>query len=236
MDLFTVETVVWAIFFAILAAVVYTEAMQRAVCGLARRLKKAGAVSPDAACTLDELGYRNMLGKALVRYFAAGGSPIARAIVKLTPEPEKSKTRQGESELLFTEKASLSYYLPPENENKSVLKHLNEKTPLAKTLALLAILLVMAFAATWVIRFLGNWTADLVDGDRSGAIGVEDKNPSLLEEQEDMNRKENEADEADKADETDASDASGEADKDGENTAEPTDADATYTTDAENDN
>ena len=219
----TLTMFVWTIFAAILAAAVYSFAVQRVLSGFVGRLIKAEADAPEKAKTLKQLGYTGAALSFLVRTFVRGGSPLARAVTVCTPQtPDLNNT-----ELLFAEKAELSYYLPEENRSKSFEKHYKERLPLAKTAAVILLLLAVAFAATGVIRFFGNWTNSLMNGDSNKhAYGVNGRDDSLLDEQEKLNedeekRRAEEAAAAAEADQTDEAGETGETDAAGENEAVP---------------
>ena len=171
---------VWMIFFAVLAAAVYTFLVQSLLSRFVRRLFDAGADSPENAKTLAQLGYREGLCSLLVRTFAGGGSPLARAVVKQAPD----KQEKTGDELLFAEKSEISYYFPAENRTKSFEKHYSERVPLVKMAGLFVLLAVAAFAATGVIRFLGNWASNVVSSDsKKDAYGTVERDDSLLDEQ-----------------------------------------------------
>lgn len=171
----TTETLVWAFFFAIIAAVVYSFAMQNFLSALAVRLAETETDSEEKAKTLEELGYKP-LSASLVAYFAAGGTTVARAIVKIGGE----KSENTDSELLFREKAPVKYYLPKENITKNVKKHLSEKTSVVKLAALLIILLFVAYIASGVINFLGNYAYGLIDGEENVPIGIPGESQTVL--------------------------------------------------------
>lgn len=221
----TLTMFVWTIFAAILAAALYSFAVQRVLSGFISRLIKAEADAPEKAETLEQLGYTGSVLPFLVRTFVKGGSPLARAIVVCTPPaPDLNNT-----ELLFPEKAELSYYLPEANRTKSFEKHYKERLPLAKTAAIVLLLLATAFAATGVIRFFGNWTNSLIDGDsKKHAYGVNERDDSLLDEQEKLNADEEKrrAEEAAAAAEADKTDETDETDTEGVNTALPDNTEA----------
>lgn len=219
----TLTMFVWTIFAAILAAALYSFAVQRVLSGFISRLIKAEADAPEKAETLEQLGYTGSVLPFLVRTFVKGGSPLARAVTVCTPQtPDLNDT-----ELLFPEKAELSYYLPEEKRSKSFEKHYKERLPLAKTAAVILLLLAVAFAATGVIRFFGNWTNSLMNGDSNKhAYGVNGRDDSLLDEQEKLNedeekRRAEEAAAAAEADQTDETGETGETDETGENEAVP---------------
>lgn len=183
----TLEIFVWTIFFAILAAVLYTCLVQHMLTGLVGRLLKQDAETEQTAKTLPQLGYHNALVRALVKVFAKGGSPLARAIKQKAPPASETE----DSELLFAEKAELAYYLPKENRTKSFEKHFAERVPLVKTAVLLLLLALVAFAASSVIRFLGNWAnATVHAGSKNHAYGNAEREDSLLDEQEKLNEQE----------------------------------------------
>ena len=221
----TLTMFVWTIFAAILAAALYSFAVQRVLSGFISRLIKAEADASEKAETLEQLGYTGSVLPFLVRTFVKGGSPLARAVVVCTPPaPDLNNT-----ELLFPEKAELSYYLPEENRTKSFEKHYKERLPLAKTAAIVLLLLATAFAATGVIRFFGNWTNSLIDGDsKKHAYGVNERDDSLLDEQEKLNADEEKrrAEEAAAAAEADKTDETDETDTEGVNTALPDNTEA----------
>ena len=186
----TIEAFVWAVFFAILAAIVYTFLVQTVLSRLVKRLSNAGADTPEIAKTLKQLGYRNAALMALVRVLANGGSPLARALVKYAPQ---EKTDPADKELLFAEKPEVSYFLPAENRTKSFEKHYAERVPLVKMAGLIVLLTAAAFAASGVVRFLGNWAGDLISSDsKKEPYGTTERDDSLLNEQEQLNREEQE--------------------------------------------
>lgn len=228
----TLTMFVWTIFAAILAAAVYSFAVQRVLSGFVGRLIKAEADAPEKAKTLKQLGYTGAALSFLVRTFVRGGSPLARAVTVCTPQtPDLNNT-----ELLFAEKAELSYYLPEENRSKSFEKHYKERLPLAKTAAVILLLLAVAFAATGVIRFFGNWTNSLMNGDSNKhAYGVNGRDDSLLDEQEKLNEDE-EKRRAEEADQTDEAGETGETDAAGENEAVPDNVETSENTETTKEN
>ena len=93
----TLTMFVWTIFAAILAAAVYSFAVQRVLSGFVGRLIKADADAPEKAKTLKQLGYTGAALSFLVRTFVRCGSPLARAVTVCTPQtPDLNNT-----ELLF---------------------------------------------------------------------------------------------------------------------------------------
>ena len=110
-------------------------------------------------------------------------------MVKQAPD----KQEKTGDELLFAEKTEISYYFPAENRTKSFEKHYSERVPLVKMAGLFVLLAVAAFAATGVIRFLGNWASNVVSSDsKKDAYGTVERDDSLLDEQEKLNREEEE--------------------------------------------
>lgn len=234
----TLTMFVWTIFAAILAAALYSFAVQRVLSGFISRLIKAEADAPEKAETLEQLGYTGSVLPFLVRTFVKGGSPLARAVTVCTPQtPDLNNT-----ELLFPEKAELSYYFPEENRTRSFEKHYKERLPLAKTAAVILLLLAVAFAATGVIRFFGNWTNSLMNGDSNKhAYGVNGRDDSLLDEQEKLNedeekRRAEEAAAAAEADQTDEAGETGETDAAGENEAVPDNVETSENTETTKEN
>ncbi|MGN1121595.1 MAG: hypothetical protein ACI4RV_04440 [Eubacteriales bacterium] len=197
----TLEAFVWIIFFAIVAAVVYTFFMQRSVNGLAARLMDCSADCPERAKTLQQLGYRRAAVRSAVAFFARGGSPVARAIVKSAPSPQNA----AQSELLFRQKPTVTYYIPEENQTKTFRKHASEQMPVLRLCGVLLLLCAAAFLGARVIRFLGDWATGMVTSESNRVVGTEDTEPSLLDEQEQLNQ------EAQKP-ENDAQDGEAEAD------------------------
>jgi hypothetical protein len=163
----TTETLVWAFFFAIIAAVVYAFAMQNFLSGLALKLTRTETDSEEKAKTLEQLGYKPF-SAMLTAHFASSATTVARAIVKIGGE----KSEKTDRELLFKEKVPVKYYLPEENITKNVKKHLNEKTSVVKLVVLLVILLFVAYIANGVISFLGNYAYGLIDREENVPIGI----------------------------------------------------------------
>ena len=184
------EIIVWAMFSAVIIAVVYAYLMQMYVSKLAEKLIENNKNSKDNAVSLDELGYKNKVSKVLTEYFVSGGWALSRAVEKIGGE-KKSGT---DNDLLFVKKSEIKYYIPEENITKKINKHINEKTSFAKLIALLVILTVVACFASRIIDFLGNYAYGLVNGDKKGAIGVEKEDDSLLAEQEELNKYQQELD------------------------------------------
>ncbi len=184
------EIIVWAMFLAIMIAVIYAYLMQMYVSRLAGILIEKNINSKDMAVSLDELGYKNRLSKALTSFFASGGWALSKAIEKTGGE----KLDDDGKDLLFVKKSEVKYYIPEENITKKINKHVKEKTSLVKLVALLVILTVVACFASRVIDFLGNYAYGLVNGDEKGAVGVEKEDDSLLTEQEQINKYQEELD------------------------------------------
>ena len=193
----TTQTIVWAIFCAITVGAVYAFIMQKALNGLAKRLIKNCSYDKQTAKTLEELGYKSKVVKGAVRFFASGGSRVARTIESFASVSENSDSEAGttdskyKGELLFTSKSEYSYYLPEDRIDKNFRKHVEQPLGIPKLAGLLCILLVFAISATFVIDFLAGWAGDIVTNDgSSGAYGVEGNDKDLLEEQEQLNQDE----------------------------------------------
>lgn len=184
-----IEMFVWIVYAAIVVAVVYTYGMQKMLLRLTARLTENEIDVPEKATTLEQLGFKCALTRALLAHFAATGSPLARSIVC----KEKPVKHAEADELLFAEKPVKTYYLPVENRTKSFEKHRGERVRLWPIVGLLVALFLVALAATSVIQVLGTWTAGVVNGDDSPEVyGTTDKSNSLLEEQEKLNKEEKE--------------------------------------------
>ncbi len=184
-----IRMLVWVLYAAIAVAVVYSYSMQKMLLRLTARLTEKEVDTPEKAKTLEQLGFRRALTRALLGHFVATGSPLARSIVC----KEMPVKHEVTDELLFAEKPLKSYYLPQENRTKSFEKHRREQVRLLPIVGLLVALFLVALAATSVIQMLGNWTADVVNGEDSPEIyGTTDSAGSLLDEQEKLNKEEKE--------------------------------------------
>lgn len=197
MNEFTTQTIVWAIFCAVTVGAVYAFVMQKTLNGFAKRLMKKCAYDKQSAQTLEQLGYKSGIVKGAVRFFASGGSRIARAIEKIGSDSENaengkdSAAEKYKDELLFTPKSEFLYYLPEDRIDKNFKKHVEQPLSVPKLAGLLCVLLVFAISATFVIDFLAGWAGDIVTDDgSSGAYGVEGNDKDLLEEQEQLNQDE----------------------------------------------
>lgn len=197
MNEFTTQTIVWAIFCAVTVGAVYAFVMQKTLNGFAKRLMKKCAYDKQSAQTLEQLGYKSGIVKGAVRFFASGGSRIARAIEKIGSDSENaengkdSAAEKYKDELLFTSKSEFLYYLPEDRIDKNFKKHVEQPLSVPKLAGLLCVLLVFAISATFVIDFLAGWAGDVVTDDgSSGAYGVEGNDKDLLEEQEQLNQDE----------------------------------------------
>ena len=197
MNEFTTQTIVWAIFCAVTVGAVYAFVMQKTLNGFAKRLMKKCAYDKQSAQTLEQLGYKSGAVKGAVRFFASGGSRIARAIEKIGSDSENaengkdSAAEKYKDELLFTSKSEFLYYLPEDRIDKNFKKHVEQPLSVPKLAGLLCVLLVFAISATYVIDFLAGWAGDIVTDDgSSGAYGVEGNDKDLLEEQEQLNQDE----------------------------------------------
>ena len=185
----SIETFVWAMFAAIMLAAIYSFAMQNSLALLAKRLMEKQITDKGNAVTLSDLGYKNIFVIAVTKYFASGKTVVARAVEKVYEEDKKKENK----DLLFQEKPECRYYLPEENITKKVIKHINEKISYPKLALIIAILVVVALIASSVIKFLGNFAYGLVDGNGGNEpYGVQNGQGTLLEEQEELNRKEEE--------------------------------------------
>lgn len=185
MEYFTIENLVWALFLAVLAAIVYSWLMQRSLSELAGRILDAKADSRENALTLDELGYKKGVKAFLAGFFAKNGNYIAKAIVKVEEEASEK-----DSELLFNTKAPVKYCIPEENNNKRLAKHINDSMSLPKLIAVIVMLIVIAVAAGTVIDLLGKYASNLTEYDGNNPVGVTDDETTLLEEQEQANKEE----------------------------------------------
>ena len=160
MNEFTTQTIVWAIFCAVTVGAVYAFVMQKTLNGFAKRLMKNCAYDKQSAQTLEQLGYKSGAVKGAVRFFASGGSRIARAIEKIGSDSENaendadSAAEKYKDELLFTSKSEFLYYLPEDRIDKNFKKHVEQQLSVPKLAGLLCVLLVFAISATFVIDFL----------------------------------------------------------------------------------
>ena len=185
MEYFTVENLVWALFFAILAAILCSCFMQKCLSELAKKLIEKKHDNEDNAATLESLGYKKGIYSAVTAWFAENGNYISKAIVKV-----KKAESQADSELLFSKKEPVKYYIPEENNNKRLEKHINDSISLPKLAVLIAILVAIAFAASTVIDMLNNYAATLTEYGNDKVIGVTEDETTLLEEQEQANKAE----------------------------------------------
>ncbi|MBQ8758682.1 MAG: hypothetical protein IJZ20_03220 [Clostridia bacterium] len=186
MEYFTIENLVWAMFLAILAAIVYSWLMQKSLSELAEKLILKKADSEENALTLQALGYKKGLYAFLTEFFAKNGNYISKAIVKLGGE----KTESGDSELLFSVKTPVKYYIPEENNDKRLAKHIKDRMSFAKLVAVIVMLVIIALAASTVIDLLGRYASTLTENGGGNAIGITEDDPTLLEEQAEANREE----------------------------------------------
>ena len=185
MEYFTVETLVWALFFAILAAIVYTYFMQKSLSALALKLIEKNSNSEESALTLEQLGYGKGFKAMLTAFFAENGNYISKAIVKI-----KAEAKPSDNELLFVEKEPIKYYIPDEKADKRLEKHMGDSISLPKLFILIALLVAMALAATSIINMLQNYASKLTELGPDKAIGVTEQDKTLLEEQAEANRAE----------------------------------------------
>ena len=206
----SVTLIVWSVFAALVIASVITYTVERSLQLLAAVLLHENAEDASNAKTLRELGYRGIF-LSVTALCASSGSRIARAIGKVNTEVPLGNNKE-DGELLFHNTQEMRYYLPKDTIDKSLRKHLLADTPIWKLLAALIVLLLAALAATSVIRFLGRSASNVPKAFEHGVYGTENKQDSLLEEQE----KQTQADiiEAEKAAEEAAKTAEGETDED----------------------
>ena len=182
MEYFTIETLVWAMFLAVLAAIVYSWLMQKSLSELAGKILEKKADSAENSLTLEELGYKKGTAALLAGFFAKNGNYISKAIVKVEAE-----NYINDSELLFNEKAPVKYYIPEENNNKRLAKHINDSMSLPKLIAVIVMLIIIAVAASTVIDMLGRYASTVPDEFKNNPIGVTEEDTTLLEEQEQAN-------------------------------------------------
>lgn len=182
MEFFTVDALVWTLFAAILGAILYSYCMQKFLSEFAKQIIKSGANSKDCAKTLAELGYTKGFQTALTGFFAENGNYISKAIKKV-----KSESAKKDSELLFQEKDAVKYYIPDENNDSRLKKHIDDQMSLPALVCLVAILVVIAIVATTVIGFLNRYAENSLSNDDK-AYGVEKEETSLLEEQAQANK------------------------------------------------
>lgn len=174
---FTVEYMVWTLFFAIIAAILYVFVMQRCQSSLAGKLIEKGADKEQNAKTLIELGYKSAFVMALAEFFAKNGSHIAKSIVTVREGEDK------ENELLFEKNNKVKYYIPKEKIDKKLEKHIKDKMSLGKLVLVILLLCGLATIGSTVIDLLSNYASSLGNSGNK-IIGVETERDSLLEEQE----------------------------------------------------
>ena len=189
------ELIVWAMFAAVLIAVIYAYIMQLYTTKLVQKLAENKIHSEDSSLTLAELGYNKNLEKTLTAFFAAGNWVLSRAIVKVGGEAADPKERE---DLLFKKKTDVKYYIPEENLTKKLNKHVAERMSFSKLVVLVIVLFVVALVASKVIDFLGNYAYGVVTDEGKVSVGVEKQEDSLLSEQEELNRIQQELDELEK--------------------------------------
>lgn len=185
----TTENLVWTFFVAVLVAIMYVFVMQNVMSEFAKRLIQKGANSKENAKTLTELGYKNIFYVKIVGFFAKGGAVISRSVEKLNLEEVSNDITK---DLLFIKKKPVLYYIPEENLTKRVRKAMNDKIPIAKLALLVVILIVVALLATSIIDFLKNSAYGLIDADAGNPSGIGKQENTLLENQEELNRLEQE--------------------------------------------
>ena len=195
MSINTIELIVWSLFAAITVAVLYAFFMQKSVSGLAKKLIDSSALSKDCAKTLSELGYKDGIASKVTAFFAAGGSYLARCIVKVGRN-DKNDKNTGESDLLFVKKEPLKYYIPEEKVDKVFNKHLNDKMSPKYLILSIAVLLILALVAGTVINFLMSTASNAFSGIGNAPVGTESESDSLLDEQEKLTEEEETAKEA----------------------------------------
>lgn len=186
MEYFTTDHLIIVLFFAVLAAIIYTFFMQRSLSDLASRLLDKKADSEENALTLTELGYKGAVSALLAGFFAENGNSISAAIVKVKKEAENADT-----ELLFEKKEAVRYYIPEDKNDERLQKHIKDKLSFSKLVIIIVLLAAIAFAAGKVIDLLTDYAGTLSDGTEK-VYGVEKDETTLLEEQAEANRKEEE--------------------------------------------
>lgn len=186
MEIFTADNLIWTLFAAVLAAIVYSFFMQRTLSGLAKRIMKAGASSPETALTAEKLGYKSGIVKLAVKHFASGGSSIARAVKAVFPE----KSEKSDDELMFEKKPQPKYYIPDENITPSFKKHAEDTLSVPKLVLIIVILTAIALVAKPVVRVATQFVSNAVTSDDDSVVGVDTGDDSLLSEQEQLNRRE----------------------------------------------
>lgn len=183
MEIFTSDNLIWTLFAAALAAIVFSYFMQRTLSGLAKRIIKANACSEETALTLSRLGYKNAVTCAAAKFFAYCGSPVSRAIKKTEP-----KKTDGGDDMMFSEKEEIKYYIPEENMTESFSKQINDTLSFPKLVLLAAILTALAFAARPAVKLFAEYAESVVERDGGGSVGADGKDNALLDEQEKLNR------------------------------------------------
>lgn len=186
MDYFTTDHLIIVLFFAVLAAIIYTFFMQRSLSALASRILDKKADSEENALTLEELGYKGTVSALLAGFFAENGNSISAAIVKI-----KKDTENTDTELLFESKEAVRYYIPEDKNDERLQKHIKDKLSFSKLVIIIVLLAAMAFAAGKVIDLLTDYAGTLSDGGEK-IYGAEKDETTLLEEQAEANRKEEE--------------------------------------------
>ncbi|MBO4343796.1 MAG: hypothetical protein J5844_03970 [Clostridia bacterium] len=158
MEIFSIETLVYTVAFAVVLAMVYYFFMQRITSEAAEKLILSKADSKESAKTLDELGFSG-IKKKLAKRFLSGGNMIAKAVESVKTEDENDKKESAD--LLFKKETELKYYIPGENNGDKLKKHLKDKLSVFKLILAALIVAASAFVFSNAARFLENYAKNV---------------------------------------------------------------------------
>lgn len=190
MEYLTIDLVVWAVFCAIFAAIIYTFFMQRCLSKLAKKILEKKVFAEDTALSLEELGYKNSLEMTATKFFAKNGNYLSKVIKRVEPENDESLKSGDTDQVLFGKKTQTLYYVPEESIDKKFDKFVKDKMSVPKLFAVIAVVVVMALVASTVIDMLTKYASRLADFGNNNAIGVTEDGTTLLEEQAEANKQE----------------------------------------------
>ena len=158
MEIFSIETMVYTIAFAVVLAMVYYFFMQRITSEAAEKLILSKADSKESAKTLEEIGFGG-IKKKLAKRFLSGGNMIAKAVESVGAENDAGKKESDD--LLFKKEMELKYYIPEENNGDRLKKHLSDKPSALKLILAALIVAASAFVFSNAARFLENYAKNV---------------------------------------------------------------------------
>lgn len=157
MDMLTIA--VWAIFFGIVFAVIYTRFQANLMTQFISSLELNKAYDEPSAKNLEDLGFKKSLSCRFLRSRLETNFGLSKMIISV-PDVEIEDLQQNQI-TLFKQKTTYKYYILQDKVNLAHEKFKKDNVPFWKSALLILVLFVVACLAVGVIRFLSAYSKNV---------------------------------------------------------------------------